>query len=214
MTTQDVAPIRNSMATLIAWFSTCLMASGASMLFSDQVRTIWMISGCFGLAAAVAFEAIERGRERRRIHESDRTVQKRFDRELQCVAVESELVSVTRKAVESVLQGNSPCAGQSSRSADRYCCDLKVEVLLRGTALDNNAKDRTTKMTAQLINLSSTGFAMECPGPLEHQQIMLTIQPPKASRVHLLAEILWCDQQLHGGAIVGGRLIRALGEDE
>lgn len=48
----------NSLATSIAWVSTCLLAGGAGTLLSESARTMSMLWGCFGLVAAVGLDVV------------------------------------------------------------------------------------------------------------------------------------------------------------
>jgi hypothetical protein len=212
MATEAVLLIRNSLATLIAWLSTCLLASGASMLFSDQLRSLWMVWGCFGLAAALGLEAVARVAENRRIRQFDKTIQKRFDRELQSVSIESEILAATRKAVEQVLaMPRGACNEKSSRRDDeRFTCDLEVGVLLQGSSFDSESANEQTKISARLVNLSNGGFAFRTSQSLPTQQVILLIPPASGPPVHFLAEIRWCDSQQGETTVVGGRLIRVL----
>lgn len=72
----------DSLSTLIAWMSTCLLAGGASMLFSDQTRWIWMWWGCFGLIAALGLDIAARRRVLKRHDEILQAVQDRFEKEI------------------------------------------------------------------------------------------------------------------------------------
>ncbi|BBO33394.1 hypothetical protein [Lacipirellula parvula] len=72
----------DSFATLIAWISTCLLAAGLSMLFSDHTRWVWTWWGCFGLTAALGLDVAARMRAHKRHEEIAQAVQDRFEREL------------------------------------------------------------------------------------------------------------------------------------
>jgi hypothetical protein len=81
----------NSLATVIAWISSCLLAGGASMLFSDEVRTLWAWWGCFGLCAAVGLDIAARVRESLRNQQMAKAVLERFEKEARIEAAQKLL---------------------------------------------------------------------------------------------------------------------------
>ena len=93
----------NSLATMIAWVSTCLLAAGISTLFSDSTRQMWMMWGSFGLAAAVGLDVVARFREHLRTEELKRIVTNRYERELQMQAAERRATAAIREAVRCIL---------------------------------------------------------------------------------------------------------------
>jgi hypothetical protein len=216
MSPQVVRPIHHSLATLIAWISTCLLASGISMLFSDSIRTLWMWWGCFGLVAAVGLEATARIKERRREQRVDKSVQKRFERELQSAATETETIAALRNAVDRVVPGSQRLLSddKSRRTSDRHASDLDVELLLREDDCDNVDGSAVSKVVARLNNISHHGFALTATNPLPPQQIVLLITPRDGARINLLGEIRWSESQPDGSTMSGGRLIRVLSDDD
>ena len=72
----------DSFATIIAWISTCLLAGGLSMLFSEHTRWVWTWWGCFGLTAALGLDIAARVRAHKRHEEIAQAMQDRFEKEL------------------------------------------------------------------------------------------------------------------------------------
>ncbi|HVT30156.1 MAG TPA: hypothetical protein VHE81_19245 [Lacipirellulaceae bacterium] len=89
----------SSLATIIGWVSTLLLAGGASTLFHESIRTMWMSWGCFGLAAAVGLDIAARARERRRIEEMKVVANRRLDRKMKHEADDAQANAAIRKAV-------------------------------------------------------------------------------------------------------------------
>ena len=208
-------PSTSSITTLIAWLSTCLLAGGISVSFSESLRALWMWWGCFGLAAAIGLEAASRIQERRRIHQADKRIRTRFERELQTATTENETNWALRQTVDRIgfLPKNSIKDPKGRRSAERHTLDLPVELLVR--ANDGSLSNRiTSKASARLTNLSHTGFALTLAERLSPQQILLYVDSPAGDRVTLLGEIVWCDSQPDGAFAAGGRLIRVLSPEE
>lgn len=203
--------IHNSLATLIAWLSTCLLAGGISMMFSAGMRTLWIWWGCFGLVAAVGLEAAERLREHRRIQRMNRNVKIRCERELQSVANETEAIVATRRAVERLLQAcpTTKTVDASRRESERHQCNLPAELLLRGS-FESATASPANSVPARLINISQHGFAVSVSESISPQQLVLIVAMPSGEQVNLLAEVRWSEQAAEGTITAGGRLIRAL----
>lgn len=71
----------DSLATIIAWLSTCLLAGGMSMLFSEHTRWVWLGWGSFGLASALGLDVAARMRLRKQNEQIERAVENRFARD-------------------------------------------------------------------------------------------------------------------------------------
>jgi hypothetical protein len=212
MTELQPKHIHNSLATLIAWLSTCLLAGGISMMFSAGMRTLWIWWGCFGLVAAVGLEAAERLREHRRIQRFNRNVKIRCERELQSVANETEAIVQTRRAVDRLLQEcpTTKIVDASRRESERHQCDLPAELLLRGSIFESSGSTTTNCVSARLINISQHGFAVSVADALPPQQLVLIVSLASGEQLNLLAEVRWSEQTTDGKVMAGGRLIRAL----
>jgi hypothetical protein len=212
MSNFETKPIHNSLATLIAWLSTCLLAGGLSMMFSAGTRTLWVWWGCFGLVAAVGLEAAERFREHHRLQRISRNVKIRCERELQSVTNETDAIAATRRAVDRVLQmcPTTRTVDTSRRRSERHHCDLPAELLLRGSTFESATPSTANCVPARLVNLSQHGFAVTVAEIIPQQQIVLIVELPNGEQMNLLAEVRWTEQEFEGKVMAGGRLIRAL----
>ena len=209
-------PSTANVATLIAWLSTCMLAGGIGVSFSESLRAMWMWWGCFGLAAAIGLEAASRIRESRRNNQVDKRIRTRFERELQSATSETETISALRQTVDRFfsLPLASTAEFKGRRVAERRMLDFPVELLVRTNDNFQGNDGATTKTTARITNLSHNGFAIKLSERLSPQQILLFLDPPGGARVTLLGEILWCDSQSDDAYAAGGRLIRVLSAEE
>ena len=202
----------NSLATTIGWLSTCLLASGVSALFSESVRMMSMIWGCFGLAAAVGLDVVARVRERVRTEKLKLSVAKRFDRDMQYETEAKEVNADIREAVARIL-GCIPPARQiaaSRRTQERYPCDLGVELILYQGCKGAAANQDECKRLARIINLSESGFELMSTEPLPHQRMTMIVVAANGRRQTMFGEVLWSGPQEDGSIVAGGRFLDAL----
>ncbi len=201
----------NSLATIIAWVSTCLLAGGVSTLFSESARSVWLIWGCFGLVAAAGLDVAARIRERRGMDELKLIAAKRFERGMEYETEEKEAHASVRQAVARML-GLATLQNAGSRSTkERYSCDLDVELLLhhgrQGSAGDHDARTQVARIT----NLSGSGFELTLGAPLlPHQWMTMNVLTVNNDRQTMLGEILWCGPQPDGSIVAGGRFLDAV----
>ena len=212
MSTQTIRPTRNSLATLIAWVSTCLLAGGVGVSFSESLRALWMWWGSFGLAAAFGLEAVARIHKQKREQLADRGVRQRSERGLQDVAQATETIAAIRRAVTQVIGDRQHTARQdiTRRGSDRQVSEYNIEVLLRGDALD---AVEPTKVAARLNDISYNGFGLTLARPLRPQQVLLLITLMDGTLIRMLGEIRWCDSHDGGLSMAGGRLLRVVPHD-
>jgi hypothetical protein len=204
--------VPSSLATSIAWLSTCLLAGGVSTLLSDATRNLWMLWGCFGLTAAVGLEAAAYIREQIRTQKANRMVQERFKRELQCATAGAETNATTRRAVARLLGDGQRWSRDDElcRTAERYPCDFNVELVSLKDISEDVCDSETPRLPARLDNISHNGFSLTLAERLAPQPVALLIRPPDGGRIDMLGEILWCGSQSDGSIAAGGRLIRVL----
>jgi hypothetical protein len=201
---------RPSLPTLIAWLSTCLLASGIGMTFTEDLRSLWMHWGCLGLAAAAGLEATARIREQRRARKVAKAAQKRCDRELHLVRTETEIVLVVQKIMARVGKSEAlPADGRGRRADPRLACDLAVDVILASDLLTGDGDFQPKRLELRITNISSSGFALALPSPLPPQEIVLVFTED-GEETNILGEIVWCDRQTDGAISAGGRFVRVL----
>lgn len=75
-------PVASGATPFIAWLSTCLIVSGASMMVTETTRQIWMWWGCFGLASAVGLEGLARYRLQQHSRRIAEAIESRIGKEL------------------------------------------------------------------------------------------------------------------------------------
>jgi PilZ domain len=197
----------NSLSTLIAWVSTCLLAAGVSTLFSESSRTLWLTWGCFGLASAAGLDIAARVRERMRSAELSRVANERFERELHNAAEDWEANAAIREAVARMLNGMKPMKrlAESRRAHERRPCDLKVEIRLHDSPNSDREAKGNRARTARIINLSEMGFELALREPLPPQRITMVTVAPCGSRLTMLADVLWSRPEEDGTYLAGGR---------
>ena len=201
----------NSLATTIAWVSTCLLAGGASTLFSESARMTWMSWGCFGLAAAVGLDVKARVYEQMRMEKLNLVANRRFERDMESETVDHEANIAIRQAVVRIL-GRRPAALQiaaSRRSRERFLCDLTVELHLRQDAIGAAGKDGSCKRLARVTNLSESGFELMLTEPLPHRRMKMIITAANGVPQTMFGEILWYGPQGDGSIVAGGRFLDA-----
>jgi hypothetical protein len=205
----------NSLATMIAWVSTCLLAGWASTLFSESARTTWMTWGSFGLAAAVGLDFTARIRERIRIEGLKVTANKRFDRDISFETQEIEAIAAIRAAVTRIL-GRSPPAfkpDDGRRTQQRFPCKLEVELLLELEQRENSANGKAFTHRARVTNLSESGFELMLAESVPQQRMKMSFASAKGGQETLLGELLWCSLQTDGSFAAGGRFLNVLSVD-
>ncbi len=205
-----------SLPTLIAWLSTCLIASGVGGLLSDVANTLWLQIGSFGLVSAVGLEIRARMRTRIRWGRITRGLQIRCQRELQQVAADCIVIEATRRAVARVLKGAlpGPLHGDPHRAEERRACNLPAECICLKDCSKAGADDATITRMGRLSNISTSGFAIELTEPLSPQRVVLSLVPADGRRIDILGDALWCDAHSDGSFTIGGRLIRAFDSEE
>jgi hypothetical protein len=201
----------NSLATIISWVSTCLLAGGLSTMFSEGSRMIWLSWGSFGLAAAVGLDVTARVRERRRMDGMNRIANRRYDRDMEYAMDDKEANAAIREAVARVLGRTSPASqiGASRRKQLRYACDLDVELHLRQGPGGVAEKDGASTRLARVINLSETGFELMLTEHLPHRRMEMIIEATNGRRQTMFGEVLWDGPKGDGSIIAGGRFLDA-----
>ena len=203
---------QNSLATTIAWVSTCLLAAGISTLFNESTRQLWMGWGCFGLAAAVGLDAAARFRERMHAEDLKRIAAIRFDRELHVAAEEKQANAAIREAVRCILGADAGklARSESRRGQERVACNLDVEVVLEQSPTHNGGKGRKNAQVAQITNLSDTGFELVLREPIRPQRVTMIAAAPNGERFTMLGEVLWCSPATDIPIVAGGRFLNAV----
>jgi len=206
----------NSLATMIAWVSTCLLAGGVSTLFSDNARTLWMTWGSFGLAAAVGLDIAARVRLRRRTDRLNLKATKRFERDMNYANEENEANVAIREAVTRLLGQRAKVRqnGASRRTLERIPCDLEVELqLMQGDKKAASNHSAGTRF-ARIINLSEAGFQLTLTDKLPQQRMKMNIAAANGSRQMMLGEVLWCSPQPGGSIVAGGRFLNVISDED
>jgi hypothetical protein len=197
----------NSLSTMIAWVSTCLLFSGISTLFSESARMVWMSWGCFGLASAVGLDAVAQVRERMRVAHLNRVAVDRFERELTVDAEANKAHLAIRETVNRLL-GELPSTSQKPfgrGSLPRYSCNLATELVLLGNASGGVGRPGSTRQFCRVTNLSELGFEITVAERVPPQRLRMTISAANGERVTMLGDVLWCEPQCDGVILAGGR---------
>jgi hypothetical protein len=205
----------NSLATIIAWLSTCLLAGGVSTLFSDSSRIIWLLSGAFGLASAVGLDIAARGRERTRIDELKLVATSRFERDMRYESEERVANSAIRWAVAQLLGRlpTTPSGTSPRRFKERHPCDLDAELLMHSGTIGANNIQGTCRCNARITNINEFGFELKYSSPLPRQRVQLSIWSANREKQTLLGELLWCNPQTNGSYLAGGRFLDAIANE-
>jgi hypothetical protein len=201
----------NSLATIIGWVSTCLLAGGVSTLFNESARTMWMGWGCFGLVAAVGLDVTARVRERTRMDGLKLVANSRFERDMKYETDDREANAAVREAVARIL-GRTPSAVQiaaSRRNQERHLCDLKVELPLPQAIKEADRNDGSCSRLARVTNLSESGFELLLPEALPDRLMEMIITGANGGRQTMFGEILWYGPPGNGSIIAGGRFLDA-----
>jgi len=205
----------NSLATTIAWVSSCLLAGGMSTFFSESSRMLWMIWGCFGLAAAIGLDIKARVRERLWMDELKLTANKRYERDMKYETDDKEANAAVREAIARLL-GRTPPVLQipaSRRTQQRYPCDLDVELLVHHGVKEAADNDGTCTRHARVTNLSESGFELMLTKQLPRRRIEMIITSATGDRQTMFGEVLWYGPQADGSIVAGGRFLDAVAVD-
>lgn len=207
----------SSLATIIGWMSTSLLAGGASTLFSESVRAMWMSWGCFGLAAAVGLDLTARARERRRFEAMRTVANRRFDHKMKYETDDTEANAAIRQAVAHLLGSWSAISriATDRRAQQRFCCDLKVEMQFVEGLDAAPGKDGVNTFAGRITSLSDSGFELALSKPLPHRRMEMIITTPSGERQPMFCELLWSERQADGSFVAGGRFLDAapIGDD-
>jgi hypothetical protein len=201
----------NSLATIISWVSTCLLAGGLSTMFSESSRMIWMSWGSFGLAAAVGLDVTARVRERKRLDGMKLVANRRFDRDMEYETDDKEANTAVREAVARILGRMPPATqiGASPRMQLRYACDLEVELHLRQGRPGTAGNDGTCTRLARVTNLSESSFELMLTEHLPHRRMEMIIETANGRRQTMFGEVLWDGPKEDGSVVAGGRFLDA-----
>ncbi len=201
----------NSLATIIGWVSTSLLAGGASTLFSESVRTMWMSWGCFGIAAALGLDITARARERKRLDEMKVIANRRFERDMKYETDDKDANVAIRRAVARMLGRTlrEPQTTTSRRTQERYRCDLRVELPLAHSSKGVADNKNTNASLARVTNLSDSGFEMLLTEPLPNRRMEMIITAANGEKQAMFGEVLWSDRQEDGSIVAGGRFLDA-----
>ena len=166
----------NSLATVISWVSSCLLAAGISTLFSESSRVTWMSWGSFGLVAAVGLDVSARARERKRVDGMNLVANRRYDREMEFEKDDNDANVAVREAVARLLGRTPPPSqiGASRRTQLRYACDLEVEIYLRQGPSAARSDGECIQL-ARVVGLSESGFELAPAEPLPHLRMEMAI---------------------------------------
>jgi hypothetical protein len=202
----------NSLSTIIAWLSTCLLAGGASTLFNESSRTMWLIWGCFGLAAAVGLDITARVRERMQKERLKLIATRRLERDMEHEAEEKELNAAIREAVANMLgrTASAPQTAASCRPQDRFPCDLDVELLVDQVVQEAARNRGICGRVGRVTNLSEVGFELTLTEPLSRGRTKMVITTASGDRQTMLGEVLWCGPQPDGSIAAGGRFLKVV----
>lgn len=205
----------NSFATIIAWLSTCLLASGFSTFLNENVRALWLWWGLFGLVAAVGLEAVAMMREQRHLEHLNKVAVDRFERELQMTAAEHKASTAVHRAVARLCVEASPSSDASAgpRGAIRHSCDFNASIISPEDGSDAVGGSDSLNTTARLTNISADGFELTLDRHAAPQKIAMSIDLSAGDQIHLMGEILWCSPKPNGLVIAGGRLLEVLPEE-
>lgn len=202
----------NSLATIIAWMSTCLLAGGASTLFNEHARVLWLIAGCFGLAAAVGLDIAARAREQTRTDVLELIATSRFERDMHYELEEHVANSAIHWAVAQLLGRTPPKHnGAVHHNRERHDCDLEVELVLRHGLVSNPGIYRCH---ARITNLNEFGFELAHSEQLPRQRMKLIIWSVKGKSQTFVGEVLWCNPQLDGTFLAGGRFLNVIANED
>lgn len=202
----------NSLATTIGFVATFLLGSGVSTLFSESVRTMWLMWGSFGLAAAVGLDVAARFRERMWIDELKLVTTSRFARNMKYETDDKEANAAIREAVARII-GRTPPVLQiatSRHTQGRYLCDLDVELLLDQGFKRAAGNDGTCTRHARVTNLSESGFELMLTEPLPHRRMEMIITAANGGRQTMFGEVLWYGPQGVKSIVAGGRFLDAV----
>ena len=201
----------NSLATIISWVSSCLLAAGLSTMFSDTSRMTWLSWGSFGLVAAVGLDISARVRERKRMDRMNRIANRRYDRDMEYAFDDKEANTAIREAVTRILGRQLPAStiGASPRLHPRYACDLEVELHFRHGPRGAAGNDGDCTRLARVINLSETGFELMLTEHLPHRRMEMIIEATNGRRQTMFGEVLWDGPKGDGSVVAGGRFLDA-----
>jgi PilZ domain len=213
MVVKNASATAESIAPLIAWLSTCLLAGGLGALANPDVHTLWLRTGCFGLVAAVGLEGAARVRARGRSAKHRLALQRRWDRSLQMIVAERDSAAELRAAITRLLPAMPSLARENDPSCEepRWSCDLDVEVFpVRRDSTSTYTATNDEMVAGRLGNLSNSGFGLELEQAIARPLVIISVLPPHEQEFDLLGEVLWCEPRPDGKLVAGGRLLRVL----
>jgi hypothetical protein len=202
-----------SLVTLIAWLSTCMLASGLGMMADPTMHSLWLRMGAFGLVAAAGLEGAARTRARRARIKCERKLTKRCERNLRQYTAERDSLAERKTAVACLLasQAHPPREVGDRRGEPRWSCDLAVEIVpVRRESDATYSATASPAVRGRLANLSNSGFGVELEAKSTGRLVVISFEPPFEQTFDLLAELLWCDSNADGKIRGGGRLLHIL----
>ena len=205
----------NSLATVISWVSSCLLAGGLSTVFTESARSMWMAWGSFGLVAAVGLDVTARVREKMHADAMYLVTNRRYERDMKYEVDDQAASTAVREAVARILGRTPPVPTipSSRRVQKRFLCDLVVELHLQDDQNDAG-KDGASTRLARVTNLSSSGFELTIKKPLPRRRMEMIITAANGHKQKMFGEVLWDAPKADGSIVAGGRFLDAASTDD
>lgn len=187
---------RQSVPSLIAWLSLCLLAAAWGNLLTARWQAIWGEMGLFGLISAVGLGATEKIRHMREEQARKATLRVRFESGLarlnEHTAALDSINAAVRKLVEHAAKarfGNLPKGNRAEREAE----------LLAGYPLEITPVDDDESLAAgakhsvggTLRQISSAIVAFEHAEPLATRLVLLTFKFATEEDLSFVVDLMW-----------------------
>lgn len=204
---QAVPAKRDSLVSLIAWLSLCLLAVAWGPSLDPANRRVWAHIGLWGLAAAVGLKGVERSRrltQLRKCEKQREQSQRAQEQSLDRFKLQARSIEAVRVAVERIVQSAGSevfqTAGSEADIVEDRRCELRVPLRLPVTLLPFG-EDQAHAVSVR--DISKTGISLAHETKLPKGRVLVLFEIPDAEPIGLIAEILWCqrtgDQQYISG---------------
>ena len=199
----------DSITRLIAFLSVCMLAAAFGSTLDQVWGRTWGIFGAFGLASAVALDALGRSRERakelRERRERSSRAQERVDKMMREKEA-SEVLSAALRQIQPHVTDSGPQRGDL-QDGPRQPIDAPVTI----TPLCPSSGKPGESVRGHVQNISHHGVGLAHDCNLNRDLVLLEITGTNGKPILLTVNILWCDIQPSGQYFSGGKVVELLG---
>ena len=201
--------VQTSVATLMAWFSVCLLVAGHGRRVQPEIRELWVRMGCVGLAAAVGLPVAGHVRRVQKRRAQQTRTQGRMARNLAETAAREASFLRVAEAVHRICP-DSDCRDLRSlkkRSEPRLVTSHSVQIRPLTLARDAEGCCVARPLGATVVNISATGVGLVHKERIDRSRFLVEFSLSESETITLIVELLWQQRLADGPYHSGGKWV-------